>query len=451
MSNRNSTYLGSKRCCEAGPQGPQGARGPGGPLGFMGLPGSTGATGSGKTGCRGPTGPKGDSGGPTGATGPKGDSGGPIGATGATGLGETGPTGATGLGSTGPTGLGSTGPTGLGETGPTGLGETGPTGATGLGETGPTGPTGLGETGPTGPTGLGETGPTGLGSTGPTGATGLGATGATGPGPQIVYASITPYNVVAGNNNDQLIIIDDLTPVPPEYYQLGTSGANNDVYTVETDNTNSGLYIGGKFTSINGTSVNLVAKTDTSGTVIDTLNTGIANAGLSHVQALEYNHYTAPDELYAGGSFTYSQTGTLLNNIGKYDTVSWKGMGNSPSPGLNNIVNNIHLDTTLGHVYVGGSFTQDSNLNDMKYITDYTPGLSNFSPVQDPDITPYGVNGTVYAVETDGTYIYVGGDFTKAGEIDKRYTLESSTKATSNSSRSNKHPRDNNGQFTAKN
>ena len=166
MSNRNSTYLGSKRCCEAGPQGPQGARGPGGPLGFMGLPGSTGATGSGKTGCRGPTGAKGDSGGPTGATGPKGDSGGPIGATGATGY----------------------------------------------------------------------------GATGPTGATGLGATGATGPGPQIVYASITPYNVVAGNNNDQLIIIDDLTPVTPEYYQLGANGANNSVFTIETDNTNSGLY-----------------------------------------------------------------------------------------------------------------------------------------------------------------------------------------------------------------
>ena len=226
---------------------------------------------------------------------------------------------------------------------------------------------------------------------------------------------------MAGNNNDQLIIIDDLTPVPPEYYQLGTSGANNDVYTVETDNTNSGLYIGGKFTSINGTSVNLVAKTDTSGTVIDILVNGIANTGSSYVQTLEYNQHTAPDELYAGGFFTNSQSGTLLNNIGKYDTVSWKGMGNSPSPGLNNIVNNIHLDTTLGHVYVGGSFTQDSNLNDMKYITDYTPGLSNFSPVQDPDITPYGVNGTVYAVETDGTYIYVGGDFTKAGERDAFY------------------------------
>ena len=229
--------------------------------------------------------------------------------------------------------------------------------------------------------------------------------------------------MAAGNNNDQLIIIDDLTPVTPEYYQLGANGANSTVYTVETDNTNSGLYIGGTFSIINGTPVNLVAKTNTSGTVTHTLNNGIANSGSSYVQTLEYNQYTVPDELYAGGSFTIADTGgTLLNNIGKYDTVSWKGMGNSPLPGLNSIVNNIHLDTTLGHVYIGGQFTQDSNLNDMKYITDYTPGSSNFfKPVQDTDITPYGVNSNVYAVETDGTYIYVGGDFTKAGERDAFY------------------------------
>ena len=229
--------------------------------------------------------------------------------------------------------------------------------------------------------------------------------------------------MAAGNNNDQLIIIDDLTPVPPEYYQLGANGANSTVYTVETDNTNSGLYIGGTFSIINGTPVNLVAKTNTSGTVTDTLNNGIANSGSSYVQTLEYNQYTVPDELYAGGSFTIADTvGTLLNNIGKYDTVSWKGMGNAPLPGLNSTVNNIHLDTTLGHVYVGGQFTQDSNSNNMKYITDYTSGLSNFfNPVQDTDITPYGVTGTVYAVETDGTYIYVGGDFTKAGERDASY------------------------------
>ena len=245
-------------------------------------------------------------------------------------------------------------------------------------------------------------------------------TGPTGPGGlQVIYATTTPYTVAAGNNNDQLIIIDDLTTVPPEYYQLGANGANNTVYTVETDNTNSGLYIGGTFTSINGSAVNLVAKTNTSGTVTDTLNNGIANAGSSYIQALEYNQYTAPDELYAGGSFTYSQTGTLLNNIGKYDTVNWKNMGNSPSPGLNNIVNTIHLDTTLGQVYIGGNFTQDSNSNNMKYISYYSPGAVNtFSPVQDPDITPYGVTSTVYAVETDGTYIYVGGNFSKAGERD---------------------------------
>ena len=412
-----TNYLGARRCCEnklVGPQGPKGDQGNGGPIGPAGVTGSTGYTGA-----RGPTGCKGNTGG-SGATGPTGPLGGPTGPTGLNGTGDTGPTGMTGFGATGETGFtGDTGPTGFtGATGPTGFtGATGPTGFTG--NTGPTGFTG--DTGPTGFTGA--TGPTGFtGNTGPTGFTGM--TGPTGPGgAQVIYATTTPYTVAAGNNNDQLIIIDDLTPMPPEYYQLGANGANNNVYTIETDNTNSGLYIGGTFTSINGSAVNLVAKTNTSGTVTDTLNNGIANSGSSYVQALEYNQYTAPDELYAGGSFTIADTGgTLLNNIGKYDTVSWKGMGNAPLPGLNNIVNTIHLDTTLGQVYIGGNFTQDSNSNDMKYITKYSPGAVNtFEPVQDPDITPYGVNSTVYAVETDGTYIYVGGDFSKAGERDASY------------------------------
>ena len=388
-----TNYLGARRCCEnklVGPQGPKGDQGNGGPIGPAGVTGSTGYTGA-----RGPTGCKGTSGG-SGATGPTGPLGGPTGNTGADGM-----TGATGY----------TGPTGM-----TGFGATGSQGETGSqGDIGPTGPTGFGATGSQGETGA--EGATGF--TGPTGPTGM--TGPTGPGGvQVIYATSTPYTVAAGNNNDQLIIIDDLTPVTPEYYQLGANGANNSVFTIETDNTNSGLYIGGQFSSINGSAVNLVAKTNTSGTVTDTLNGGIANFGSSYVQTLEYNQYTVPDELYAGGSFTIADTGgTLLNNIGKYDTVSWKGMGNAPLPGLNNIVNTIHLDTTLGQVYIGGNFTQDSNSNNMKYISYYSPGdVNTFSPVQDTDITPYGVNSTVYAVETDGTYIYVGGNFSKAGERD---------------------------------
>ncbi len=40
---------------------------------------------------------------------------------------------------------------------------------------------------------------------------------------------------------------------------------------------------------------------------------------------------------------------------------------------------------------------------------------------------------------------------TKAGEIDKRYTLDNSTKRASNSSQNKKHPHNNDGQFASKN
>jgi hypothetical protein len=301
-------------------------------------------------------------------------------------------------------------------------GFTGPTGPFGgpPGDTGPTGPIGYtgytGYTGPTGPIGYtGYTGPIGYtGYTGPTGP--IGYTGPTGPpGNQIIYATSTPYSVSASVNNDQLTIIDDLTPVSPEYYQLGANGANTTVNTIETDVLLTSLYIGGYFTSINGTTVSLVAKTNTSGTVTDTLNGGIANSGSSYVKSIKYSPFS-PD-IFAGGSFTLSQTGNTLNNIATYRSGAWQAMGGPPNSGLNNSVEDIFISPSSGKVYIGGNFTADSNSNSMNYITTYTPSAVNqFEPLQDVAITPYGVNSTVYAVETDGTYIYVGGSFTLAGE-----------------------------------
>jgi hypothetical protein len=374
--------------------GPTGSTGPTGCTGVQGSTGKTGTTGTtGTTGCTGNTGCTGT----TGTTGCTGN-------TGCTGItGATGPTGITGCtGNTGCTGItGITGCTGVqGSTGKTGT--TGPTGITGCtGVQGSTGKTGA--TGSTGTTGItGSTGPTGI--TGPAGPAG---------GAQVIYASSSPYSVAAGSNNDQLIIIDDVAPIPPEYYQLGPQGANNTTYAVITDNTN--LYLGGSFTSVNGTSVNLVAKVNTSGTVLDTLNNGFVNGAGQLVKCL----LNASPNLYAGGQLTYSTSGTLLNNVAKYNSGSWKNMGSAPTAGLglsSNTVNTIY-NPPSGDILIGGDFTADSNGNTMNYITTYDSGNNIFKPLQNPEITPYGVNGTVYAVETDGTYIYVGGSFTKAGEV----------------------------------
>jgi hypothetical protein len=68
---------------------------------------------------------------------------------------------------------------------------------------------------------------------------------------------------------------------------------------------------------------------------------------------------------------------------------------------------------------IGGNFTADSNSNDMAYVSRYDVSNNTFAPLQDPQITPYGVNDIVNAVEVDASNncIYIGGSFSTAGEI----------------------------------
>ena len=187
--------------------------------------------------------------------------------------------------------------------------------------------------------------------------------------------------------------------------------------------------MGGKFTNVNGSSVNLIAQTNTSGVLVSTLNGGFTQGPAEQVKTIKY---AASNKIYAGGVLSTSATyATTLNNIGYYDGGAWRNMGAGVSPGLSSgIVNTINIQNT-NQVLVGGNFTTDSNSNNMKFITEYNNSYNTFNPIQDPEITPYGVNGVVYAVETDGTYIYVGGSFSKAGGRDAsnvaRYHISNKT------------------------
>ena len=90
--------------------------------------------------------------------------------------------------------------------------------------------------------------------------------------PQVIYASSPSYSLSEGIDNQQLTIINDLTPVAPDYKQLGASGTNGTVNSIVTDNAvNTSLYLGGDFTTVNGTQVNLVAKVNIDGKVTDDL------------------------------------------------------------------------------------------------------------------------------------------------------------------------------------
>jgi len=168
------------------------------------------------------------------------------------------------------------------------------------------------------------------------------------------------------------------------------------------------LYAGGCFTqTVDGAVLNLgnVAQFDTTAGTWHAL----PNQGLNdHLHALA----AAGSNLYAGGRFT--QTGDLsianLGHIARYDTVgdSWHAL---PNQGLNG---NVYMLAIGGNnVYAGGGFFQtgDGEVTNLGNIARYnsTTGTWHALPNQ-------GLNDTVTALLVSGNNIYVGGRFSQTGD-----------------------------------
>jgi hypothetical protein len=173
------------------------------------------------------------------------------------------------------------------------------------------------------------------------------------------------------------------------------------------------LYVGGRFTSAGGESVNRIGKWD--GTSWSPLGTGVSsNLHTSTVYALAVfdDGLGGGPALYAGGFFT-SAGGASANNIAKWDGTSWSPLG----AGMNSVVLTLIVfdDGTGGGpaLYAGGDFTNAGGVEANRIAkwdgTSWSPlgaGLNN-------------LNNTL-AVFDDGTgpALYVGGTFTTAGGVE---------------------------------
>jgi hypothetical protein len=426
---------------ETGATGAQGFTGETGAQGMPGIASETGATGAqGFTGETGATGARGAQG-FTGETGSQGFTGaqGYTGETGAQGLqGFTGETGSQGFtGATGAQGLqGFTGETGsqgfTGETGAQGFtGAQGEQGTPGIdSDTGATGAQGFtGATGATGAQGLqGFTGATGTqgaqGFTGATGAQGFtGATGAQGPtgpvGSSVLFQSTTPYSIGASPTGTQLTIVNNIPPIPADYYSFGATGAyggGGNVYTIESS-TPPVVYTGGDFTTFDGNTVGMIVATGVTGTYI-----GDIDGGFTYTAGNSVTTILNSGSIYAGGKFTSTTQGETAYNISRYNGSHWVRQGSGPTGGVSGGGAQVNtLAAATGAVLLGGDF-QDANGIAMKNIAELTISQNVLSAVQDPAIRQYGASGTVNAVAYDSSYIYIGGNFssvagTKASNI----------------------------------
>ena len=164
-------------------------------------------------------------------------------------------------------------------------------------------------------------------------------------------------------------------------------------------NFNNKLIVGGYFTSINGSpygTYNGIASWN------DTVWGAMSNGFNDVVYALTVFN----GELYAGGVFSSSRDGsTSLNHIAKWNGLTWVQVGE----GLNDTVYALTVDSVHNKLYAGGGFTQTGLGIPAKHIAEWTG--TNWQEVGG------GTNRDVQALYAKDSNLYVGGYFTRAGNV----------------------------------
>ena len=175
------------------------------------------------------------------------------------------------------------------------------------------------------------------------------------------------------------------------------SGINGAVYALATSGANT-VYAGGEFSTADGYAAYKVAKWD---------GGAWTAVGISEHPGIQYGtgvYALAVDSsgnLYAGGNFATAE-GVTVNNIAKWDGVSWSALG----VGVNGNVWALAFDN-LGNLYAGGNFSEAGGVT-ANYIAKWNGG--SWSAVGS------GIGGYVDDLAKDNAgNIYAVGRFNNAG------------------------------------
>jgi trimeric autotransporter adhesin len=131
--------------------------------------------------------------------------------------------------------------------------------------------------------------------------------------------------------------------------------------------------------------------------------------------AAVYAVAVAPNgDVYVGGNFIHAN-GKVVNSIARWDGDEWHALGRGlpPSPGSSSPGTAAAIAIIGNSVYVGGNFTQAGET-----------GASNIARWESTTNTwsalGQGVNRSVTSLATSGNILYVGGTFTTAGSTDAK-------------------------------
>jgi hypothetical protein len=216
----------------------------------------------------------------------------------------------------------------------------------------------------------------------------------------IIYAGGV-FGTVGGQTRPKIAAIDANTGVPTLWAPILTD------YVTCLTFLNGKLYIGGKFTTVDGQARGRLASFDSSTGALSSWNPVTNLTGFTVVKALGGHG----NIIYVGGQFT-SVNGTNRKHFAAFDansgsltSLNMAALQASPQINGASLVNAIAL---LGDdLYLGGNFTTVQN-QARGYLASFNTSTGNLSS-WDPNF-----NGEVNCVHTSGNTIYAGGTFTSA-------------------------------------
>jgi uncharacterized delta-60 repeat protein len=186
-------------------------------------------------------------------------------------------------------------------------------------------------------------------------------------------------------------------------FNVGTGFNGTVVYNLEWDSTNNKLYVFGDFTTYNGTSINRIVRLNTDGSIDNTFSIGTGFNNACYIGKLDSN-----GKLYVGGFFTsYNGTGAnriiRLNSDGSIDTNFVYGTGINSG-----FVSHIEINSS-GKIFVCGATFSTYNGTTANRIVK----LNSDGSIDTSFITGTGFNNQVRVLKQDSTgKLVVGGSFT---------------------------------------
>ncbi len=201
-----------------------------------------------------------------------------------------------------------------------------------------------------------------------------------------------------------------------QWYDVG-GGVNQDVFelVVFDDGSGPALYIGGAFTEAGGQPINRIAKWD--GNSWSPLGSGANDA----VFALAVFDGVSGPALYAGGIFTEAG-GAAAPSIATWDGQSWSDIDGGMDDWVYTL--NTFDDGSGLALYAGGDFMEAGQVS-ANHIAKWNG--QSWSPLGGGTDGGGGTNELVRALSVfddglgDGPALYVGGEFTEAGDLPANY------------------------------